>query len=55
MPLLTNGRFIGIDLFAGAGGLSYGLSLAGFNMRLAIEVDQHCASTLMYNQKETKV
>ena len=41
--------FVGMDLFAGAGGLSYGLSSAGFNMRLGIEVDPHCADTLKTN------
>jgi DNA (cytosine-5)-methyltransferase 1 len=38
-----------MDLFAGAGGLSYGLSNAGFDMRLGIEVDPHCADTLATN------
>lgn len=46
---------IGIDLFAGAGGLSYGLSQAGFNMVLGIEIDSNFAVTLKENNKDMKV
>ncbi len=46
---------IGIDLFAGAGGLSYGLSRAGFNMVLGIEIDSNFAVTLRENNKDMKV
>lgn len=35
-----------IDLFAGAGGLSLGLQMAGIEIVAAVEADQHCASTL---------
>ena len=52
---MTNSGFIGVDLFAGAGGLSYGLSRAGFNMKLGIEIDPNCAKTLGMNHRNMTV
>jgi DNA (cytosine-5)-methyltransferase 1 len=52
---VTSSGCDGIDLFAGAGGLSYGLSCAGFNMKVGIEIDPHCATTLSRNHKDMKV
>ena len=48
-------RPIGIDLFAGAGGLSLGFEQAGFNVAAAVEVDPvHCA-THKYNFPYTAI
>ena len=48
-------RFIGVDLFAGAGGMSLGANMAGVDVKLAIEVDQHAAATYSHNHPNSTV
>lgn len=45
----------GIDLFAGAGGMSLGASLAGVQVLAAIELDKHAAETYRANHPDTDV
>jgi len=52
---MTKSTYIAIDFFAGAGGLSYGLSQAGFNIKLGIENDVNSANTLKKNNRNLMV
>lgn len=44
---------IGIDIFSGAGGLSLGAEMAGFEVRLAVEKDKCAAETYRRNHPAT--
>lgn len=48
-------KFIGVDLFSGAGGLSLGAEMARVDVALAIEKDKYAAETYSYNHPNTKV
>jgi DNA (cytosine-5)-methyltransferase 1 len=53
--MMVGKRPIGIDLFAGAGGLSLGFEQAGFDIAAAVEIDPiHCA-THHFNFPHTQV
>ena len=46
---------VGVDLFAGAGGLSLGAVHAGIEVRLAVESDRNAAATYGHNHGQTTV
>lgn len=46
---------IGIDIFSGAGGLSLGAEMAGFEIRYAVEIDKSAAMTYRHNHPGTLV
>lgn len=46
---------IAVDLFAGAGGMSLGASMAGIDVRLAVEIDPHAARTYSINHPTTSL
>ena len=46
---------IGVDLFAGAGGMSLGAQLAGIDIRICIENDPHAVLTYVHNHPEVNV
>lgn len=46
---------IGIDIFSGAGGLSLGAEMAGFEIRYAVEKDKSAAMTYRHNHPDTLV
>lgn len=47
--------YIGIDIFSGAGGLSLGAEMAGFQVKFAVEKDKRAAETYRYNHPNTFV
>lgn len=55
MPTPSHSSLRFIDLFAGAGGLSVGLSQAGFNCLLASELQPAYAKTYTHNHAQTLV
>ena len=46
---------IGVEIFAGAGGMATGAALAGVDVRLAIENDSYAAQTYLANHQNTTV
>lgn len=48
-------RVVGIDLFAGAGGMSLGAKMAGIDVKLAVEMNEDAAATYAMNHRGTKV
>lgn len=48
-------RPIAIDLFSGAGGTCLGLEKAGYDVKIAVEIDPFKAETLAINHPKTKV
>jgi DNA (cytosine-5)-methyltransferase 1 len=52
---MTERPYIGIDLFAGVGGLSYGLSEAGIDMQLGVDIDSVAAFNLKQNNRNMDI
>lgn len=46
-------QFLGIDLFAGAGGMSVGAMMAGIDVKIAVEKDPHACVTYKLNHPQT--
>jgi len=50
---MTKQKFIGIDLFSGAGGMSTGAIAVGIEVRVAVEIDKYAAITYKANHPDT--
>lgn len=48
-------EFVAIDLFAGGGGLTLGLKLAGFRVVGAVEIDELAAETYIDNHRDVRL
>jgi DNA (cytosine-5)-methyltransferase 1 len=46
---------IGIDIFSGCGGMTVGAKLAGIQVKYAVELNYHCASTYSHNHTDVKM
>ena len=46
---------IGIDLFAGTGGMALGAKYAGIDVHLYIEIDKNAASTYKHNNPNVDI
>lgn len=40
-------KYEAIDIFSGCGGVSCGLSLAGFKIKSAVEIEKHAVDTYL--------
>ena len=47
----SKARIAAVDLFCGAGGLTYGLEQAGISVKLAVDIDPACAYPIKQNSK----
>lgn len=47
--------YYGIDIFSGAGGLSYGAGMAGIEVKYGIEINKYAAASFAFNHKKAKV
>jgi DNA (cytosine-5)-methyltransferase 1 len=52
---MNTSQFFGVDLFAGAGGMSLGAQMAGIDVILAVENDSHAAATYAHNHPSTRL
>ena len=50
--MVSKKKFTFIDLFCGAGGLSYSFKLRGHKLKLALDNDRNSIETLKYNFKK---
>jgi DNA (cytosine-5)-methyltransferase 1 len=48
-------KLIGVDLFAGAGGMSLGAMLSGISIKMAIENNPHAAATYLHNHPQIQL
>lgn len=48
-PLGLGGTFVAVDLFSGAGGLTQGFKMAGFNILVAVDIDESAKETYTFN------
>ena len=44
-----------VDIFCGAGGLSYGFELAGFNVLLGVDNDEVALKTFQNNHRNVQI
>lgn len=51
----SKSNYVGIDLFAGAGGMSLGALKAGIDVKIAVEIDSYAARTNAYNNRGVKI